>query len=180
MLKYAGKILKTAPSTRFCTTAELGRVLSMTFPEADTAFAQSLIDSATAMLEAKTNHYFCPQTYDVFYTGRGYTARIPLFPVASVTSVTVDDVVLTSEDYTLDMVSGAYEVRLVNAASERVKITLIVGYQSPNLPPPCAKTAVLAIAADLHEHREAQSEVSLTENKSLKYAIEPLKFYNAW
>jgi len=105
MLKYAGKKLTTAATARLCTTAELGRVLSMTFAENDT-FALSLIDSATAMLEAHCNHYFCAQTFNVYFTGDGYKARLPIYPVASVSAVVVDGTAITSDDYTIDLVSA--------------------------------------------------------------------------
>ena len=101
---------------------------------------------------------------------------LPVFPVASVDFVIVDGEATT--DYFVSASAAGTRLTLPAPVSGNVVVDVTAGYAAPILPPPCFEAAVLALAADMYEHRESQSEVNLYENRQLKFVLADLKFYN--
>ena len=104
------------------------------------------------------------------------TLTLPVFPVASVDKVYVGGA--ETADYTVSASAAGTRLTFPAPVSGNVVVDVTAGYAAPILPPPCFEAAVLALAADMYEHRESQSEVNLYENRQLKFVLADLNFYH--
>ena len=106
-------------------------------------------------------------------------------PVQSVTSVYYVnsagvDTLLSADQYRVDLVSlyprlePAYGLSwpVTRNISNAVKVTYLAGYgATADKVPQNIKSCIMAIAADLFEHRESNVEINLTENKTYKFLL---------
>jgi len=178
MLSCVKKFQTSIPSPGSDVLAQVREYLNLGTSESD-ALLTSLYQRAESMVETHTGHIFKPSSWSLEYRGAGTLLKIGLYPVSAILTVTVDGTAVTSGDYEFRATPGGYEIELVTAAEESAVVTLTAGYVSPMVVPPVAEALILAVVADLYEHRESQSEISLTENKTFKRALDSLTFFNA-
>ena len=91
-------------------------------------------------------------------------------------SANADGEVLEKSKFRLLPISGGWKVRLSEPVRETLTLTVSAGYGDGE-EPALFEAVILQIAADLYEHREAQSENSLMENGNFRRALELLRFY---
>lgn len=152
------------------------------------------IKMARGWAEAQTHRQFMLATYklqlDAFPHGHGHSRngstfhgeiRLPLPPLSSVTSVVYVDTdgdsqtLTVTTDYVVD--SSAFIPRIVPAWNttwpstrhqpNAVTITYVAGYADADTVPPEAKGAIFMMVTDLDKHRSLQSELRITENKTV-------------
>lgn len=179
MLSCVKKFQTSIPSTGSDVLAQVREYLNLGTDEETDTFLTSLYQRAESMIETHTGHIFKPSSWSLEYRGAGTIMKIGVYPISAILTVTVDGTAITSADYEFRPTPGGYEIELVTAAEESVVVTLTAGYASPLVVPPVAEALILAVVADLYLHRENQSEVSLTENRTFKMALDSLTFYNA-
>lgn len=178
MFSVASVILISTPTVPEGTPAAMREYLNLP-PAAETdAFLSALFLRAAGVVEARTGVTLLPASYQVKITGAGSSARLPLFPVASVLSVVDADGV--QADFTLNPEPGCfYRLDFPAPLSGTYTATVKAGYEAPAVLPPVASAAIFAVAADLYEHREYEQEGSLTESRAARMAIDALTFLHA-
>lgn len=179
MLCPVKKFQTSIPTPGSDALAQVREYVNLGATEESDTFLTSLYQRAESMIETHTGHIFKPSSWSLEYRGCGTRLKVDMYPVSAILTVTVDGTLLTSADYEFISTSGGYEIVLETAAEESAVVTLTAGYVSPMVVPPVAEALILAVVADLYEHRESQSEVSLTENKTFKRALDSLTFFNA-
>lgn len=179
MLCPVKKFQTSIPSPDADTLAHVREYLNLGTDEETDAFLTSLYQRAESMIETHTGHIFKPSSWSLEYRGTGTILKIGVYPVSAILTVTVDGTLITTDDYEFRATPGGYEIELVTASEESAVVTLTAGYASPLVVPPVAEALILAVVADLYLHRENQSEVNLSENKTFKMALSSLTFYNA-
>ena len=143
----------------------------------DTALLTSLIQRAIDAIERHTGRIWKTSKLQVvILADNESTLTLPVFPVASVDKVSVGGAETT--DYTVSASAAGTVLTFPAPVSGNVVVDVTAGYAAPILPPPCFEAAVLALAADMYEHRESQSEVNLYENRQLRFVLADLMFYN--
>ena len=159
--------------------AKLAEVLDLTAEtgSADTAFLKALFARALDAVERHTGRVWRPCTMRLTFALDGETEiPLPVRPVSGVSAVTLNGEPLTG--YALTAMTGGKALVLAAPASGELTVDVAAGYAEPLTAPPAFEAAVLAVAADMYEHREAQSEVSLTENRTLKFVLAALTIPN--
>ena len=143
----------------------------------DTAFLIALYRRALDAVERHTGRIMRPCALRIVLRAANESAAtLPVFPVTSVTGVTVGGEALTG--WTAAASPAGTVVTLPASVTGDVTVDVTAGYAAPLEPPPTFEAAVLSVAADMYEHREAQSEVNLYENRQLRFVLADLKFYN--
>jgi uncharacterized phiE125 gp8 family phage protein len=186
-MDWTGISLKTAPAVEPVTAQEMREFLSLVGTEDDTLLA-GLISAARVALEKYTGRTFITTVYQVYYDGFSFLpiklARPPVQSVVSITYVDVDGVTqtLSSSLYIVDVaslfgrISPAYDEvwPITREQNNAVCIEIKTGYgdAAASVPAPI-KVAIKMIVADVYEHREANVELALSENKSLKFLLSP-------
>ena len=186
-MDWTGITLKTAPAVEPVTAQEMREFLSLVGTE-DDALLAGLISAARAALEKYTGRTFITTVYQVYYDGFSFLpiklARPPVQSVTSITYVDVDGVMqtLSSSLYIVDIaslfgrISPAYDEvwPITREQNNAVCIEIKTGYgdAAASVPAPI-KVAIKMIVADVYEHREANVELALSENKSLKFLLSP-------
>jgi hypothetical protein len=119
-------------------------------PTGETALIESLLLSATELGENYTSRAFSVQTYRAEWEQAGGTIELPVWPVQSVQSVTVDGEPVASELYANDLV--------INSIG-RVVVNFTAGY---TVAPSHLRTGVLKMALTAYENREDLFDGSAT------------------
>lgn len=143
----------------------------------DTDFLIRLYRRALDAIERHTGRIMRPSGLRLVLAADGESQTVlPVFPVTAVTAVSLDGVPLTG--WTASPTATGMQLSLASPVTGSLIVDVTAGYAEPLLPPPAFEAAVLALAADMYEHRESQSEVNLYENRQLKFVLADLKFYN--
>lgn len=179
MLSCVKKFQTSIPEPDADTIAQVREYLNLGIDEETDTFLTSLYQNAESMIETHTGHIFKPSSWSLEYRGTGTVLKIGLYPISAILTVTVDGTLIASDDYEFRATSGGYEIELSAAAEVSAVVTLTAGYVSPLVVPPVAEALILAVVADLYLHRENQSEVNLSENRTFRTALNSLTFYNA-
>jgi len=185
-------ILVTSPASMPVTLTEAKAWLDVTYSDDDTMIT-AMIGAATAHLDGYTGilgRAIMPQTWKQQFCGFQTRMRFPHTPIASVETVKYydDDNALQTAN---SAIYGVYEdhlgafIELLDSQSwpstyarqDAVEINYIAGYANAEAVPEPIKTAIKMLVADLYEHREAQSEMNLSENRSVGALIAP---YRKW
>ena len=156
--------------------AKLREVLSLVEGEESDELLGRIFRRAVSAVEEYCGRVYRAGTWTLLFAGSGDAAFLPLFPVSAVTAAKADGEALEPGAFRLLPEAGGWGVRLTDPVSESLELTVSAGYAEGALPD-AFEAAVFQVAADLYEHREAQSEVSLSENRTLKFCHEPLRFY---
>lgn len=172
----------TEPIVEPVTAADMKEYLRI--PSTETghdALLGGLISAARVNLERVTGRIFCSSTYDVQYRSFGdIELKLPVTPIQSITSIVYK---ISNTAYTLAVnqyelrsyktfptIVPAYDVSWPAVDDESVVVRVLAGAAAS----PYDKLGIAlikAIAADMYEHPEAQSEISLTENKAIERMI---------
>lgn len=176
MKQFDGKFLASNPVSAVASAAELEEMLSLVAGEESASFLEALISRATAAIEEHCRHSLRRADYRLHFSGSG-EAVLPVFPVAKLVSAAVNGEVVDVSALTLSIRSGSFVVS--GLPDGETVLTVSAGYGEGDQMPETAKAAVLALAADLYEHRESQQEANLSANGSMRYLIEPLVFLKA-
>lgn len=187
MLQVLGKKLITPPAAGSDIPAAMREYLNLSPGVDSDSFLSALYLRAESIVVNRTGLSCMPCTWRVYFSGDGDTLRLPLFPVsgaALLSPVTsgfpagADDGVHPS--FILRPAAGCYyELAFDRRLEGSWTVQVDAGYRAPEIIPPAAVAAIYAVAADLYEHREAESEHNLTENRSVRMALDSLTFYHA-
>ncbi len=149
----------SAPDADAPVTASYDKTASSdTFEDFDDSQLEAIIAAATNVAEHFTGRAFVQRTITENHRGDGSsTLRLNKTPVASITSVTLDDDELTVDtDYTDDSYVGRL-TRIAWDAGEQIAVVYVAGYGADRAATqalvPEAVTAVLLIVADMWENR---------------------------
>lgn len=135
-----------------------------------------MISSARVHLERVTGRIFCTSIYDVqFKSFSDIELKLPFTPIQSVSSITYKisgvSYTLAADQYQIvdyrlfPHIEPAYDVSWPACDEYSVIVRLTAGKTSTY--DKIGVALIKAIVADLFEHRESQSEISLTENKGI-------------
>jgi uncharacterized phiE125 gp8 family phage protein len=141
------------------------------------------ISAARIEIERVTGRIFCSSTYDVQFKSFSDTElKLPVTPVQSVTSIVykISNVAYTlaANQYelrsykTFPLIVPAWDVSWPAVDEESVVVRVLAGNASTYDKMGCA--LIKAMVADVFEHRESQSEISLTRNQGVE------RIYNAY
>lgn len=183
-MDWTGIKVSTPPATEPVTVPELKTYMSLD----GTAFDVMLSGFITACRDAIEKHSgrtFISTSYEMYFDRFPGCIELMRPPVQSVTSiyyVNVDGVetLLASSQYRVDTVSLYPRIEPVYGAtwpvtrnvSNAVKVTYLAGYGATAASvPQNIKSCIMAVAADLFEHRESNVEINLTENKTYKFLL---------
>ena len=152
----------------------------------DDALVGFMIQAARESVEAFLGRTIINTTRDLFldrFPGRAGTILVPFPSLQSVTTVKFFDTagVLTtvpSADFLVDTSSEPGRItpspdsliwEETEAQIRAVEVRYVAGYGSATTDvPEAVRLAIMLMTADLYEHRETQSEIRLTENKTVK------------
>lgn len=178
MLSVTGKQLIQPASASTALPAEMREYLNLADGVDANAFLSSIYLRAASIVELHTGVTLLPATWIVHFDGTGKLLRLPFFPVSSVISQPGSGVQAGS--FTLRRAAGYnFDVEFTDPVTGPASLQVSAGYSAPEVPPPALSAAVFAIAADLYEHREAQSEANLTESRTIRRVLDSLTFYHA-
>lgn len=187
MLQVIGKQLITPPAAGSDVPAAMREYLNLSTGVDSDSFLSALYLRAVSIVENRTGLTCLPCTWKLFFDGSGTCLRLPLFPVASAGLLSpaagfppgaVPDGVQPS--FTLQPAAGCFwDLVFDTEISGNWTVQVEAGYKEPDHLPPAATAAIFAIAADLYEHREAESEGNLAESRAVRIALDSLTFYHA-
>lgn len=154
----------------------------------------SLVMAATEYAQSYTNRQFVNATLKQYLDGFPHDDDrivLPRVPVVSVTSIQYTDEdgdtqTVSSSNYVVSIPDNAWgQITLVDDASwpddeadqaDAVVITFVAGHGSNNTTvPDTAKTAIKMLAADMYEHREANTETKLNQNSAVMWLLDSLR-----
>lgn len=156
--------------------AHLREQLSLVDGEETDALLGRMFRRGVSAAEEYCSRVYRESKWRLEFAGSGDAVFLPLFPVSAVNSAVADGVTLDASGFRLVPAAGGWRVRLADPVSESLTLTVTAGYSAAAVPD-WFEASVQMIAADLYEHRESQSEVSLTENRLLKFCLEPHRFF---
>lgn len=156
--------------------AHLREQLSLVEGEESDALLGRMFRRGVSAAEEYCGRVYRESAWQLEFAGSGDAVFLPLFPVSAVTAAVADGVELDSSGFRLVPAAGGRRVRLSAPVRESLTLTVTAGYSAAAVPD-WFEASVQMIAADLYEHRESQSEVSLTENRLLKFCLEPHRFF---
>jgi len=187
-MDWTGIKVSSAPALEPVTVAELKTYMGLDTTAYDTMLT-GFITACRDAIEKHSGRTFINTTFEL------YLDEFPLDngcielinpPVQSVSSIYYNQesdgvsTLLASSKYLLDSVSLYPRIQPAYGESwpatrdmlNAVKVTYIAGYGSAaaNVPQN-VKSCIMAIAADLFEHRESNIEINLTENKTYKFLL---------
>lgn len=152
--------------------SEFAEYLNFSGFDAPPAELGRFLNFAISAVERHTKRGAFRAEYIAVYSADGENGfKLPVFPAREIISVTVDGVKVSGE---LKAAGGGYCVSLATAASGTVEVVFSAGYDDAFPLPEVYKAAIFAVGADLWEHRESQSEISLHENKTVKFILQTL------
>lgn len=156
--------------------AKLREILSLVEGEESDELLGRLFRRAVSLAEEYCGRIYRRSEFRLEFGGSGDELFLPLFPVAELLTATADGEELSKLEFRLLPAQGGWKVRFAEPVRESLTLKLSAGYSEEETPE-LFEAVVLQIAADLYEHREAQSETSLTENGNFRRALELLRFY---
>lgn len=187
-----------APTAEPISTGDLQEHLRAPVGGPDAALIGIYLQAAREAVEASTGRALMPQTWvlrlDEFPAAGGFI-DLPYPPIISVTSVAItnpegDAETLAGADYQLSAPSGpwAQPARLYPAADGEwpevaqdtrgaVRITYQAGYASAAEVPAALRAAVLLVAADLYENREASAVRVPEDIPAVKRLLDPFRVW---
>ncbi|HJH05447.1 MAG TPA: hypothetical protein K8W19_15680 [Victivallis vadensis] len=157
--------------------AHLREQLSLVDGEESDALLGRMFRRGVSAAEEYCNRVYRESAWRLEFAGSGDAVFLPLFPVSAVTAAVADGVELDAEGFRLVPAAGGWCVRLSAPVRESLTLTVTAGYDAEAVPD-WFEASVQMIAADLYEHREAQNDTSLTENRLLKFCLEPHRFFS--
>jgi uncharacterized phiE125 gp8 family phage protein len=180
-MDWTGYKIYAEPTVEPVTASDMKEYLRIASSETghDTLLS-GLITAARLHLERVTGRIFCSSTYDVQFASFADVAlKLPVTPVQSITSITYKvsgvSATLAASQYELKdygvfpKIVPAYNVSWPDCDSDSVIVRVLAGVAASPGPYDKMGIALLkAIVADLYEHPEQQSEISLTENKAIE------------
>lgn len=131
--------------------------------------------AALGAVERETNRIYRSAVFvAAFSADRAKKFALPVFPVTAVESVAdADGEVIAGA--VLHGAGGSYYIEIPEEVSGDILIRFTAGYSDDFPAPECFLAAIFALAADFYEHRTAQSELNLYENRAVKYALNALR-----
>lgn len=156
--------------------AKLREILSLVEGEESDELLGRLFRRAVSLAEEYCGRIYRRSEFRLEFGGSGDELFLPLFPVAELLTATADGEELSKLEFRLLPAPGGWKVRFTEPVRESLTLKLSAGYSEEETPE-LFEAVVLQIAADLYEHREAQSETSLTGNGNFRRALELLRFY---
>jgi len=183
-MDWTGIVVKTPPAIEPVTVSELRDFLRLSGNDQDTMLT-GFLAAARAALEVYTGRTFINTVYELYFDAFPSMIELARPPVQSVSSVyyintSGVDTLLASTDYRVDVASlygriePAYGTVWPSTQSvvNAVKVTFTAGYGTSSANVPAAiKEAIKMLAADIYEHPEANVELTLAENKTLKFLL---------
>ena len=174
-MKLSGIYNLTLPTITDDDAAALAAQLDLTAAtgSADAAFLKKLLARAVGAVEKHVGRtWHSCSLRAVFSLNSESSVELPTRPVTAVTTVTLNGETVTG--WTLAPVAGGVALQLPAAATGELVVDFTAGYADPVKAPPEFEAAIMAVAADMYEHREAQSEVNLSENRNLRFVLAAL------
>lgn len=184
-MDWTGVVIKTAPAIEPVTVSELKDFLRLSGTDQDSMLT-GFISAARAGVEIFTGRTLINTVYELFFDSFPAAGvemlRPPVQSVSSIYYINSDgvDTLLASTEYRVDVASiygritPAYgkTFPVTQAVTNAVKVTVTCGYgtTAASVPAPL-KEAIKMIAADIYEHPEANVELTLTENKTVKFLL---------
>lgn len=186
MLQVIGRQLITPPAAGSDVPAAMREYLNLSTGVDSDTFLSSLYLRAESIVVNRTGLTCLHCTWQLYFSGNGNSLRLPLFPVSAAALLSpapdgfpVGDGDGVQPSFTLRHAAGCcMELAFDRMIEGYWTVQVDAGYAAGTMPP-AAAAAIFAIAADLYEHREAESEVSLTENRAVRMALDSLTFYHA-
>lgn len=183
-MDWTGIKVSTPPAIEPVTIAELKTYMSLDSTAYDTMLT-GFISACRDAIEKHSGRTFISTSYEMFFDGFPSVIELLHPPVQSVTSIYYvntagADTLLASNQYRVDLASlfpriePAYGVLWpsIRNISNSVKVTYLAGYGTTAVSvPQNIKSCIMAVAADLFEHRESNLEINLTENKTYKFLL---------
>ena len=132
--------------------------------------------SAASFLERETGRVYFPGEYKVLAAmQRESRLVLPVYPVTHLVECVLDSG--NSLPGALVYDGGRYLFDAGVRITGSIELTVAAGYTDAFPAPECYLAAIFAVAADLYEHRESQSERQLYDNKTLKFILDNLRCY---
>ena len=168
------------PSDEPVTAGDMKNYLRLSSDDAgQNALLEGLITAARMNLERVTGRIFCSATYDVQYSSfADGVLKLPITPIQSITSITYKSsnvsVTLAASQYELrdyaamPSIVPKWEVSWPDCDEGTVIVRVLAGVPTTSNYDKMGIAIIKALAADMFEHPESQSEISLTENKSIE------------
>jgi uncharacterized phiE125 gp8 family phage protein len=172
-----------APAVPVVSFAEADAHLRLDDDTSQQAYVEGLVAAATAHLEAVTGQAFGAQTWE--YTLNTFPAGeilLPLGPLISVASVKYDDVdavemTVAAENYVADTVRNpGYAVPVFGyswpaTAAGGINSVRVQFQAGRSLIPPQVKPSVMLLVEHWYNHREAVSDLNLSEMPIAAYPL---------
>jgi uncharacterized phiE125 gp8 family phage protein len=179
-MDWMGYKIYTEPVDEPVTTGDMKDYLRLSSDDTDQdALLDGLITAARMNLERVTGRIFCSTTYDVQYSSFvDGVLKLPVTPIQSITSI-----VYKSSNVLVTLAASQYELRDYAAVPTIVPkweatwpdcdegtiiVRVLAGVPPTSNYDKMGITLIKAMVADMYEHPEAQSEISLTENKAIE------------
>jgi uncharacterized phiE125 gp8 family phage protein len=190
MENFASYKVTTASTTLPVSLAELKLAMGMTQSNKDNDLTMCL-EAAVDYVEREAWTSFTTktitQTHDDGFPTTIYLSQPPAQSVTSITYIDTDGETqtLASDQYVVDVNSAparvyeAYNVTWPTTLKIKNAVTVkfLAGYgDAATDVPKIAKRIIIAIASDIFEHLESQSEIKLTENMTSKYSLDSISF----
>ncbi len=142
---------------------------------ADDSLLNNLILASQMAITKDLNRYLnktvVRYNFDSFQT----ILNLSITPLISVDKIVVDDKILPSIDYCVDINDVINRVQFKKSFAVQNMAGLAVyctaGYEDINLIPQPIKQAVMGLVVDLYEHPESNSEMTLKENKAISMLL---------
>lgn len=179
MMNLTAKLQLVAPVVSASDLERMREVMSLTADDVSDSRLQSLFLQAASAVEEFCGRIYRRSKWQLVFGGTGRSVFLPIFPVYQIDSVLVDGVEVESGGWKLLPAAGGWRLDLTVPAVESLAVDIFAGYGEGMTCPPVFDAVVLSVASDLFEHREAQSEINLTGNKTISAALASLAFYNA-
>lgn len=181
MLSVIGMQLITPPAAPSGVPADMREYLNLAPGVDSDKFLTDLYLRAAGIVESTTGLTVLQSGYKLYFSGDGTSLRLPLFPVSSAASLSAanPDSVQPGA-FSLQPAPGYFwQLVFPEKLSGLYTINVTAGYVSPECVPPAAIGAIYAIAADMYEHREAQSEVKFETSKTIRDALDSISILKA-
>lgn len=153
---YSNRVTRTvAPENSILSIEEVKAHLNVTHADEDAMIAR-LIDAATAMIDGPNGagRAMLTQTYRLSLDHVPRTIGLPVNPVQSVTSVTIDGEALSADDYHFDGDTDPAVLTLPYRSTGRLKVEFVAGYGSAYTAVPAdLRQAALLIIGHLYDNR---------------------------
>jgi len=187
-MDWTGIKVKTAPALEPVTVSELKTFLSLDASTYDTMLS-GYITACRQAIETYTGRTLITTSYQLMFDSFPDIIELARPPVQSITSITYVDTdgvtqTLSSSLYRTDLISlfGRIEPAYgeswpsIRNVSNAVTVEFKCGYGDAAASVPDAlKVAIMSLAADMFEHREANFELNLQENRTYKFLLDSHK-----